>query len=234
MLAAGMKEWLEHEIAYLERGKRFSGTISRADMGSAQLWLMLGAMQVPGESPPDARSLSQLPPSQLQLGRALPLALELEPREMLAFFDKHDPAGYLTAALLAAASARSPSPYVKAAAETFFRERGIQGGPSARPDPRYASPEKTWALFLAAAKKGDAAAVLDCLTPELQGRFQDLFKRMPRQDLRAMAESFVAFSVTSAYGEFREAMVVRQQGDTKLGGSVTFVNDGGAWKIAEM
>ena len=34
--------------------------------------------------------------------------------------------------------------------------------------------------------------------------------------------------------EFREAMVVRQQGGEKIGGSVTFVNDGGAWKIAEM
>jgi hypothetical protein len=234
MMAAGIKQWLEHEIAYLERGKRFSGAISRADMGAAQLWLMLGAMQATQDSPPDPRSLSRLPPSQLQIGRALPLVLELEPREMLGFFDKHDPAGYLTAALLAAASARNPSPYVKAAAETFFRERGIQGGPSARPDPRYASPEKTWAHFLAAAKKGDSVAMLDCLMPELQGRFQELFKRMGREELRTMAESFVAFSVTTAYGEFREAMVVRQQGNKKIGGAVTFVNDGGAWKIAEM
>lgn len=234
MIYAGIKRWLEQEIAYLERGRRFSGAFSRADMAAAQIWLMLGAVQASGDSPPDPRSLSRLPPSQLQLGRALPLMLELEPKEMLAFFDKHDPAGYLTASLLAAASARNPSPYVKAAAETFFRERGIQGGPSAKPDPRYASPEKTWAQFLAAAKKADSAAMLDCLTPELQGRFQEIFKRMPREDLRAMAESFVAFSVTTAYGEFREAMVVRQKGDKKIGGAVTFVNDGGAWKIAEM
>jgi len=234
MLAAGIKQWLEHEIAYVERGKRFSGAISRADMGSAQLWLMLSALQAPGESPADPRSLSRLPPSQLQLGRGVPLVLELEPREMLAFFDKHDPAGYLTAGLLGAASIRNPSPYVKAAAETFYRERGIQGGPSAKPDPRYASPEKTWALFLAAGKRGDAAGMLDCLTPEMQGRFQDLFKRMSRDDLRKMSESFTGFAITSTYGEFSEAMVVRKQGDKKFGGSVTFVNDGGAWKIAEM
>jgi tetratricopeptide (TPR) repeat protein len=234
MLAAGIKQWLEHEIAYVERGKRFSGAISRADMGSAQLWLMLGALQGPSESPADPRSLSRLPPSQLQLGRGLPLVLELEPREMLAFFDKHDPTGYLTAGILGAASIRNPSPYVKAAAETFYRERGIQGGPFAKPDPRYASPEKTWALFLAAGRKGDAAGMLDCLTPEMQGRFQDLFKRMSRDDLRKMSESFTGFALTATYGEFSEAMVVRKQGDRNLGGAVTFVNDGGTWKIAEM
>ena len=232
--AAGIKQWLEHEIAYVERGKRFSGAIARADMETAQLWLMLGAVQAMSDSPPDARSLSRLPPSQLQLGRAVPLVLELEPREMLAFFARHDPAGYLTAGILGAASIRNPSPYVKAAAETFYRERGIQGGPAAKADPRYASPEKTWAVFLAATKKADTAAMLDCLTPELQGRFQDLFKQMPRDDLRAMGESFVAFAVTTAYGDFREAMVVRQKGDQKIGAAVTFVNDGGAWKIAEM
>lgn len=234
MIAAAIKQWLEHEIAYVERGKRFSGAISRADMGSAQLWLMLGVLQAPQESPADARALSRLPPSQLQLGRGVPLVLELEPREMLAFFDKHDPAGYLTAGILGAASIRNPSPYVKAAAETFYRERGIQGGPSAKADPRYASPEKTWALFLAAGKKGDAAGMLDCLTPEMQGRFQDLFKRMSREDLRKMSESFVGFALTSTYGEFSEAMVVRKQSERNMGGSVTFVNDGGTWKIAEM
>jgi hypothetical protein len=104
----------------------------------------------------------------------------------------------------------------------------------AKPDPRYASPQKTWALFLAAGKKGDAAGMLDCLTPEMQGKFQDLFKRMSRDDLRKMSESFTGFGITSTYGEFSEAMVVRKQGDRNMGGSVTFVNDGGTWKIAEM
>src|SRR6185503_10938235 len=126
------------------------------------------------------------------------------------------------AGILGAASTRNPSPYVKAAAETFYRERGIQGGPSAKADPRYSSPEKTWAVFLAATKKADTAAMLDCLTPDLQGRFQGLFKQMAREELRAMGESLVAFAITATYGEFREAMVVRQQGGEKIGGSVTF------------
>ena len=231
MIAAALKRWLEQELAYLETGKRFSGAISRTDMGSAQLWLMMGAADTGGMSlQPNA--LSRLPPSQLQLGRAVPAVFELEPREMLAFFAKHDPAGFLTAAILAAVSARMPSPYVKAAAEMFFRERGIQA--ATKPDPRYATPEKTWAVFVAAMKKGDSAAMLDCLTPQLQGRFQAAFTGMPREELRAMADTFVGFSLGTSFGEFHEAFVVRQQGDKKIGGAVTFLNDGGTWKISEM
>ena len=230
-MAAALKRGLEQEVAYLETGKRFAGRISRTDMQAAQLSLLLGAAD---GQPARPDSLSRLPPSQFQIGRALPTVLELEPREMLAFFARHDPAGFQTAAILAAASARNPSPYVKAAAETFFRERGIQGGPLARPDPKYASPEKTWQTFLGASKKGDSAAMLACLTPELQGRFRDAFTGMSRDQLRAAGESFVAFSVGSAYGEFREAFVVRQRGDQKIAGAVTFLNDGGEWKISEM
>ncbi|HEX9433458.1 MAG TPA: hypothetical protein VF936_11810 [Burkholderiales bacterium] len=234
MLAVGLQQWLEHEIAYLERGQRFSGAIRRADMGTGQFWLMLASVQTTGEPPPEARVLSRLPPSQLQIARAFPAVLELEPKEMLGFFAKHDPAGYLTAAILAAASAKEPSPYVKAAAETFFRERGIRGGPAARADARYASPEKTWATFMAATSKGDVAAMLDCLMPDVQERFQELFKRMSRDELRKTGESFVGFAMSGGYGEFREATVVRQQKDKKIGGIITFVKDGGEWKIANM
>src|SRR5260221_4456586 len=230
MLAVGLQQWLEQEIAYLERGQRFSGAIRRADMGTGQFWLMLASVQTRGEPPPEARVLSRLPPSQLQIARAFPAVLELEPKEMLGFFAKHDPAGYLTAAILAAASAKEPSPYVKAAAETFFRERGIRGGPAAR----YASPEKTWVTFMAATSKGDVAAMLDCLMPDVQERFQGLFKRMSRDELRKTGESFVGFAMSGGYGEFREATVVRQQKDKKIGGIITFVKDGGEWKIANM
>ena len=87
---------------------------------------------------------------------------------------------------------------------------------------------------VAATKKGDATAMLDCLTPELQARFQDLFKKMSRDELRKMGESFVAFAVQSSYGQFTEAAVVRQRAERKMAGLITFVNDGGTWKIAEM
>jgi len=87
---------------------------------------------------------------------------------------------------------------------------------------------------MAATGKGDVAAMLDCLTPDVQDRFQQLFKSMSREELRKTGESFVGFAMTGGYGEFREAMVVRQQKDKKMAGNITFVKDGAAWKIANM
>ena len=235
-LLAAFKPWLESEIAYLERGKRFSGAIGREDMTAAYFWLGVAGQMAPMEERSDLRTLALMPASQFQLARAYPSLLELEPKEMLAFFAKHDPAGYLTAAMLSFSMLKEPSPYVQAAADTFFRERGIRSMATAisKPDPRYATPEKTWAAFIAAGKKGDAAAMLDCMTPDIQRRFGPLFTKMSRDDLRKSAESFLGMSITSSYGEFREAMVVRQMGDKKMAGSVTFVNEGGSWKISEM
>ena len=233
MLSA-FKPWLESEIAYLERGKRFSGPVMRDDMAAGYLWLAIAGAQRPAEAQADAGTLAQLPASEFQLARAYPAMLALEPKEMLTFFEKHDPAGYLTASILSLSVEKEPSPYAKKAAETFFRNRGIQGGPRVRADPRYSTPEKTWAAFIAAGKRADVAAMLDCMTPEIQQRFGPMFRSMTREQLKQSAESFVGFGITTTYGEFREAMVVRQQGDKKMGGAVTFVNEGGSWKIAEM
>ena len=227
------RPWVDSEVAYLERGKRFAGPVSPGDMEMAQFWIAITA-QLGVDERVDPSTLPTLPPSQFQIGRAFPAVLALEPKEMLAFFGRHDPAGYLTASLLSASLLQDPSPYVKAAAETFFRSRGIQSAAMAKPDPRYSTPEKTWAAFIAAGKKGDAQAMLDCMTPEIQRRFGPMFRSMTREQLKKSAESFVGFGISSSYGEFREAMVVRQQGDKKVAGAVTFVNDRGSWKIAEM
>ena len=229
MVAAALRQWIDREIDYLENGRRFSGAIGRGDMTAGQLWVMLASGQEPLHPIPDARALASLPPSQVQIARVYPGILEFEPAEMLAFFARHDPSGYLTAAILAGAQVQMPSPFVVSAAQTFFRSRGIHG-PSTAADPRYASAEKTWAAFLAAAKNGDAAAMLDCFTLDMQARLEELFKRMSREERRAMGASFVAFTLQ---GE-GEAMIVRQHKDRRQAGFVTFVNDGGGWKIASM
>lgn len=124
--AAAMKTWLEHEIAYLERGQRFSGSLDLTGVEWAFLWLALASSQAPFDAPLDARALSRLPPSQFQIGRAFPSFLELPPDQMLPFLAKHDPAGYLTAATLTYALYKEPSPFVKSAAESFFKSRGIR------------------------------------------------------------------------------------------------------------
>jgi hypothetical protein len=233
VLATGFKRWLEQEIAFLERGQRFAGgALGRADAGTAQLWLMIGALEGPGARL-DERALARLPASEFQIARHYAAVIELEPRTMLGFFAKHDPAGYLTAATFTLALYLQPSPYVKAAAQSFFASRGITG-PGAKPDPRYATPEQTWTAFIAAAKKGDATAMLDCFTPTMQAKLGELFKRMSAAERRAMGESFVGFALQEATGEYREAAIVRQVKDKRLAGFVTFLNDAGAWKIESM
>jgi tetratricopeptide (TPR) repeat protein len=125
-LAAGINRWLGAEIAYLETGRLFSGTLDKPDLATAELWLYLTSRQEPLPMGRDADILARLTPSQLQIGRVYPAILLYSPDEMLAIFAKHDPAGYLTAAILALALQRDASPYVKSAAQRFFSSRGIR------------------------------------------------------------------------------------------------------------
>jgi hypothetical protein len=231
-MLAGFKRWMEVEIAYLQGGRRFAGTIGADDMQTAFLWLGVVAEREPLGPSPDPAALLRLPPSQLQIGRALPAVLELPPGEMLPFFEKHDPAGYVTAAVLSFALAKEPSPYVKAAADTFFRTRGIHTPFTAAADPRFGTPEKTWSAFIAGAKKGDAAAVLACFTEDMRAQLEPLFKRMSAQELREMGASFVGFAMQDSGVRTAEAMIVRQQKDRRQAGVVAFVRDGAGWKIA--
>jgi tetratricopeptide (TPR) repeat protein len=124
-LAAGFKRWLGAEIAYLEGGKRWSGTLGKPDLMVAQLWLVLTSRQQPLPAGRDSEILASLTPSQLQIGRLYPAILLFPPDEMLSLFAKHDPSGYLTGAILALSLTQDPSPYVKSAAERFFNSRGI-------------------------------------------------------------------------------------------------------------
>jgi len=233
-MLAGFKRWMGVEIAYLESGQRFSGTIGADDMQTAFLWLGFAAQGEPGSAPPTPATLSRLPPSQLQIGRALPAVLELSPGEMLPFFEKHDPAGYVTASVLAFALAKEPSPYVKAAADTFFRTRGIHTPFTAAADPRFGTPEKTWNAFIAGARRGDARAMLACFTEDMRVQLEPLFKGMTAQELREMGASFVGFALQESGAQVAEAMIVRQQKDRRQAGVVAFVRDGSGWKIAGM
>jgi hypothetical protein len=229
------RTWIEREVDFLEKGRRFSGTVGPRDMEMAYLWLAMAANHAPLQVPPDPGALERLPASQYQLGRAFPAMLALAPREMLAFFERHDPAGYLTASVLAFAVHKEPSPYVKAAADTFFKSRGIKSALSAPGDARFASPEKTWATFIAASKKGDGSAMLQCFTLGMQARMEPLFRQLSPAQLREMGASFIGFSMAEGSGAMvRDATVVRQAKERRMAGMVSFLNEGGSWKIDSM
>ena len=229
-----LRRWLGHEIAYLQSGKPFSARVDREDLGAVQVWLLLATalQEMPNEPIRTAPTLAALPPSQFHLASALAGLFDLPPAAILAFLAKHDPAGYLSAALLTLASdpraQRGGGAGAKSAAETFFRSRGIR---PAAPDARYASPEKTWALFVAAAKKGDAPGMLACFTPGMKSKLEGLFARMPPEELRKMGESFVGFAMQSRDEQYGEALIARQSGEKRTAGFAQFVNDGGEWKI---
>ena len=76
--------------------------------------------------------------------------------------------------------------------------------------------------------------MLACFTSDMQSKLRGLFTRMSGEELRKMADSFVAFSMKEAAGGYREAVIVRQTGDRKQAGFVQFVSEGGEWKIESM
>ena len=210
-----------------------------------------------GAPPPEVdrraigRKLETLPASGVTLLRTAALASALPDADaILRYLEKHDPAAFASACLLSMvelidrhagtggnqAAMLLPGLAVKpggaanpmrVAAARFNKEHGIV---APKPDPRMASPEQTWQLFIASLKKGDVETALSCLTPGLQNRFRPVFAQPPEK-LRAMADSFTGFQVTGKMGGgMQEAIATRGQ----RAGTIHFVDVGGAWKISEM
>jgi hypothetical protein len=197
------------------------------------------------------QKLAALPASGFTLIRTAALASAMPDADsILRYLGKHDPAGFASACVLGmvdlidreaarsagrggmlfpglAAEPRGAANPMRIAAARFGKERGIV---AAKPDPRMASPEQTWQLLIASLKQGDAETALSCLTPGLQNRFRPLFSQPPEK-LRAMAESFTGFAISTKIDErTQEAIATRGQ----HAGMVYFVDVGGAWKISEM
>ena len=139
--------WLRHQIAYLEAGRTFSGSVAREDVAGVGMMVFFGTGDafddgIGGIEPPDvARKLAALPPSAWVLMRTA-TALQLLPdaRSVLAHLARSDPAGYATAGFFALVelaereSAGRPrgdklgfadSEVLKEAKRQFLRERRI-------------------------------------------------------------------------------------------------------------
>jgi hypothetical protein len=199
-----------------------------------------------------SKNLETLSPSAMTLLRTVPLlSLMPDANAILRYLDRHDPAGYASASLFALVSVidrqgdaggetatllpglalppAGPTNPLRTAAARFFKERKISLKTEA--DPRMASPQNTWNLFIASLKSGDLDAAMTCLTLGMQAKFRPVFTQMPPEKLRNMAESFSGFAMSANMGDgMQEAMVVRG----KRAGLIYFVNVGGAWKINEM
>ena len=246
----GTARWITEQIRFLETGRPFKGPIRLEDLEGG-----LGLVVFAGDAGEDAHDglhvavpagvssaeletrLAALPRSAFSLMRSVNALLYVTDADAIVrFLDRQDPAGYTSALLLAfftrfdALDAGQPAnSALKVAAARFFASRGILA--ELQPDPRMATPEKTWQLMLASLRAGDSRAALRCMTPGLAARFRPHFEGATREQLRTMADSFTSFQLTAQFGEHREATVTTKD---KRAGMVYFVNVAGAWKINEM
>jgi hypothetical protein len=271
-IAMWLSRWLGAQIEYLEDGKRFRGDITDEDLGVPAFMLAYGGGS-PAWSPPEidalkravasafartpqgagidrrdlAAKLERLPASAFMLAQTAALATLLpDAPALLAYLEKHDPAGYGSASFFGLATRRSEvggsavmlpglalddsadNP-VRIAAARFLRERQVRLVLGA--DPRMATPVQTWQLLIDALKRGDIPTASSCLTPGQQAKFRPGWERMSPAQLRILAESFTGFQVTGSIGDdMVEAIAVRG----KRGGMVQFIRIDGAWKIGEM
>ena len=101
-------------------------------------------------------------------------------------------------------------------------------------NPNLASPAATWQHMVKSLRAGNAEAALDCYTGGLRQSLAPLFRGRSRDELRKIADSFVAFELGEDMGGFHEATVVRSTPNGNQAGLVTFSNQGGRWLIESM
>jgi hypothetical protein len=233
------RAWLTHQIAYLEKGVTFRGSLRPETCGAVALFAIYGGggagapgdyLDINPKSP--GPSLAALPASTLVLMRAAPYVAQLpDVNSFLAFASKHDPAGFASACYFSMVGQEAGPPASEAmrtAAARFNREHHIV---AAKADPRMSTPEGTWNLLLDSLRKGDGATAMSCLTPGQQNKFRTLFEQQSPAQMRAMAESFTGFALSTKLGEdMQEAIATRG----KQAGMIYFIKSGGVWKINEM
>lgn len=247
---------LQHEIAFLRSGRKFTGALAKQDVGGfLGIAFFFGAGDALG-APRLAQgaSLDGLPASRLNLlASSTELSASADPAAILRYLAKHDPSGYWSACLLSIPAyleamqkttrdERSISQVqamrqqferggLRRAAEQFARERNVALSLPA-PDPRLSSPEKTWQLFIDALGRGDLDTAYACFTPGMKAKMEPAFSRMAPPALKGMAESFEGFALSQAAGDgrFREAVVKRGE---RIG-LIYFLELEGEWKIDEM
>jgi hypothetical protein len=254
-IAAWIERWIGHERRYLQSGRRFAGALVEADVEAAPFILLpgLGGDSITG-------SLATMPPGALTLlTQAHQLATVTDYAELVRLLDRHDPAGFLSAAFFgrlvsiagligpeeakAAAQGLGPGPRPSflpvaaggpapaiALAERYFSSRDVRY--AIRPeDPQMQTPEGTWRLFLASLRAGDRAAALACFAPRMSETMGPLLEKMSARELREMADSFTGFSLMERTDPFQEFGVTRNVKGVGRASVGSFLRTGKSWKI---
>ncbi|MEW6331585.1 MAG: hypothetical protein AB1560_09000, partial [Pseudomonadota bacterium] len=104
------------------------------------------------------------------------------------------------------------------------------------PDKRFASPEKTWELFIYSLKSGDVETALSCFTPGMRAKMSPLLMQLSPEELKKMADSFIAFNAADKEpsSDYIEYAIVRKSEGRNFAGFANFVKQLGEWKINTM
>lgn len=102
---------------------------------------------------------------------------------------------------------------------------------SLSPDPQLATPQKTWATFLAALRAGDRKTAQACFFPDSLERYRPVFDKASDAELRQMAEGFTGFSLGIDMGELQEWWASNKNNEA---GAIEFQRVHGEWLITSM
>ncbi|MBL0142528.1 MAG: hypothetical protein IPP91_10640 [Betaproteobacteria bacterium] len=253
-----VRQWIEAEIANLKGGKRFGGSVtleSAQSAGSAVFILGLGMpwrqglfySYEPARGKQFLAEIRAARPNRFALLTLYSLLAQPDTGDLSADLLRNDPTGFLAAQFVGNLLAyRDPGREARAkplAPEQLEAARGATAATAAglskatrvgfrlEPDPTYATPTKTWEVFLAALRKGDRAAAGACLTPNVLEKWAPILEKLSTADMKKMADTVRSFAPAMQLEAHAEYAVDREGG---TGGIVSFAKHYGEWKIAQM
>ena len=103
-------------------------------------------------------------------------------------------------------------------------------------DPRRATPQATWDLFIASLKRGDRETAADCFSGPLRTSLTELFRKSSDADLLRMANEFGPLQgpATGIGSEFQEFGITRKGAQGARAALVYFVRVDDEWLVQSM
>jgi tetratricopeptide (TPR) repeat protein len=253
------------QIDLLTSGRVFSGAVTRRDVEGAdfaltmdgQGFLMLIAPSLAvSAAPADPTVLARLQRMPASYLTAMATILDMngatDAAATVEFLKRSDPVHYVSACALGVLEAienRGPGQKSQGSARrkdepTMLRQVIAQFGTAnniaihTEPDPRRATPQATWELFIASLKTGDRDTALACFAGPLQAALSELFGKRSNADLRNMANEFGPLQPlaagTSNSDEIQEFGITRKGPQGDQAAFVEFIRAGEEWVVQSM
>ena len=98
-------------------------------------------------------------------------------------------------------------------------------------DPRFASPETTWALFHTSLQNADRETALSCLVGNARRKLAQILAVAADRDLRELGDSAIRMDIKATTGDSVQGTLIQRDGHAD---SVMFLRLGQNWKIVDM